>query len=95
MPDSDTAHVSVVDAKDGDVFDCALVGITTLSISGTGIFDTTVVLTTYTNLSDGADIYLRSLDFVQTTDLHVTLTGFSRLDARTRWPDFCPTASRK
>lgn len=81
LPGGDTARVAVPDAKTGAVFDCTVVGITTLSIPGTGIFDTTVVLTTYTNLPDGTDIHLRSPEFVQTTDLYVTLTNFNTLDA--------------
>ncbi|MCK6691425.1 MAG: hypothetical protein L6Q97_04915 [Thermoanaerobaculia bacterium] len=81
LPGGDTARVAVPDAKTGEAFDCTVVGITTLSIPGTGIFDTTVVLTTYTNLSDGTDLHLRSPEFVQTTDLYVTLTNFSTLDA--------------
>lgn len=81
LPGADTARVAVPDAKTGDVFDCTVVGINTLSIPGTGIFDTTVVLTTYTNLSDGTNIHLRSPDFVQTTDLYVAFTNFTSLDA--------------
>ena len=81
LPGNDTARVSAMDAKAGEVFDCTVAKITTLSIPGTGIFDTTVVLTTYSGLSNGSDIYLRSPEFVQTTDLYVSLTNFNSLDA--------------
>lgn len=81
LPGNDTARVSVADAKTGEVFDCTVARITTLTIPGTGVYDTTVVLTTYTNLSNGAEIHLRSPDFVQTTDLLVNLTNFNTLDA--------------
>lgn len=80
LPGNDTARVAVPDAQPGEVFDCTVLRITDISVPGTGVFDTTVVLTTYTNLPDGADIYLRSPDFVQTTDLFVTLTNFNTLD---------------
>lgn len=81
LPGNDTARVSVADAQPDEIFDCTVVRVTSINVPGTGVFDTTVVLTTYTHRSNGDDIYLRSPDFVQTTDLQVTLTNFNTLDS--------------
>lgn len=81
LPANDTAHAAVADARSDEVFDCTVVRITSINVPGTGVYDTTVVLTTYTNRSNGDDIYLRSPNYVQTTDLQVTLTNFNTLDS--------------
>ncbi len=81
LPGSDTARLSVPDALPGDRFDCTVVKIVTLIAPGTGVRDTTVTLTTYTNLFDGANIYFRDPNFLQSTDLFLRFTNLNALDS--------------
>lgn len=81
LPEKDTAHVVVPDSKTTDRFDCTIAKITTLISPGTGIYDTTVVLTTYTNLAHGTPVLLDSPGFLEATDLYVTLQNFNTLDS--------------
>ena len=81
LPGTDTARLTVPDAKPGDRFDCTVVKIVPLLAPGTGIRDTTVRLTTYTGLSESADIFLREPSILQETDLTITLTGVVTLDS--------------
>ncbi len=81
LPGTDTARVTVPDSKDGERFDCTVVKIVPLLVSGSGVRDTTVTLTTYTGLSESTEIYLREPNFQQQTDLAITFTGVSTLDS--------------
>lgn len=81
LPGTDTARLTVPEARAGEQFDCTVVKIVPLLAPGTGIRDTTVTLTTYTGLTTSTDIYLRDPSNVQATDLFLTLTGASTLDS--------------
>ncbi|MBK6995373.1 MAG: hypothetical protein IPH31_10770 [Lewinellaceae bacterium] len=62
-------------------FDCTILKVTTLEAPGSGIKDTSLTLTTYTQLGSGEHINLRDLFFKQVTKLSFTLTGFTTLDS--------------
>lgn len=80
LPGSDSAVVQVPDAKAGDRFDCTLFQIK-IQVMPNGARDTTVELTTYTNLFNGASFHLRDLNFLQNTDLGIQFTGLNSLDS--------------
>lgn len=80
IPGGDTAQLQVASAQTGDRFDCTIVKITTLEASGSGIKDTSINLTTYTNLPSGETVNLRDLIYHQTTDLNVTFTNVTSVD---------------
>lgn len=81
IPANDTAHLTIPDVNSTDRFDCTVVKITTLDAPGTGVRDTTVDLTTYTNLYSGGHIYLRDPNYLQTTDLYMAFTGMTSIDS--------------
>ncbi|MBK6930469.1 MAG: hypothetical protein IPH12_06215 [Saprospirales bacterium] len=81
LPGSDTASLSVPDALPGERFDCTVVQIIARSSPGTGIADTAVRLTTYTHPAGGTRIRLRDPNFLQSTDVDLTLTGLNSLDS--------------
>lgn len=81
LPGNDTARVTVPDAQTGDRYDCTLAEINILVAPGSGVRDTTVTLTTYTNLFNGASFHLRDLGFLQNTDLSIQFTGLNTLDS--------------
>jgi len=83
LPNEDTAQVQVPGSSPNDRFDCTILRVTTLEAPGSGIKDTSLTLTTYTNLSSGQHINLRDLYFKKTTMLKFTLTGFTSLDSIT------------
>lgn len=80
IPGGDTAQLELPGARPGDRFDCTVVKIATLEAPGSGVNDTSIYLTTYTNLSSGERINLRELYYQQVTDLHVTFTGVTSVD---------------
>ncbi len=77
---SDTAQVELTDAQTGDRYDCTVVKIVTIDAPGSGVKDTLINLTTYTNLASGETINLRDLIYQQSTDLNVTFTGVTSVD---------------
>ncbi|MDO8366091.1 MAG: hypothetical protein Q7T20_04775 [Saprospiraceae bacterium] len=81
LPSEDTAQIQVPGSNPNDRFDCTILKLTTLEAPGSGVKDTTLALTTYTNLSSGQQINLRDLFFKQATMLKFTLTGFTSLDS--------------
>lgn len=81
LPGSDTAQVKVPGSKPDDRFDCTVVSIVTIDAPGSGVRDTIVHLSTYTNLPGGESINLRTAFSYQTTDLNVTFTGLNTLDS--------------
>ncbi|MBK7936745.1 MAG: hypothetical protein IPJ82_06475 [Lewinellaceae bacterium] len=81
IPGNDTTLVTVPVSKPGDRFDCTVVNIVTIDAPGSGVRDTIVHLTTYTNLASGETINLRSPYYYQTTDLLVTFTGVTSVDS--------------
>ncbi|MFN0035729.1 MAG: hypothetical protein ACKVUS_11730 [Saprospiraceae bacterium] len=81
LPGEDTAHIQVPASLPADRFDCTILRVTTLEAPGTGLKDTSLSLTTYTNLPSGQQINLRDLYFHQATTMKFTLTGFTSLDS--------------
>ncbi|MFN0215580.1 MAG: hypothetical protein ACKVT2_15085 [Saprospiraceae bacterium] len=81
IPNEDTAHIQVLNSRPNDIFDCTILKVTTLEAPGSGVKDTTLTLTTYTNLASGQKINLRDLYFHQVTNLSFTLAGFTTLDS--------------
>lgn len=81
LPSEDTAHIQAPGSSPNDLFDCTILKVTTLEAPGSGIKDTSLVLTTYTGLSSGKRINLRDLYFHQVTNLKFSLTGFTSLDS--------------
>jgi len=77
----DTTRIQVPGSSPNDRFDCTVLKITTLDAPGSGVRDTTLTLTTYTDLSSGQKINLRNLFFHQVSTLKFTLTGFNTLDS--------------
>lgn len=80
LPGEDTARVQVPGSNPDERFDCTIVKITTLEAPGSGIKDTTLTLSTYTNLASGQSINLRDQFFHQVTTMKFTLAGFTSLD---------------
>ena len=81
LPSEDTAHIQVPRSQPDQRFDCTILKVTTLEAPGSGIKDTTLTLTTYTNLSSGLHINLRDIYFHQVTNLKFNLAGFTKLDS--------------
>src|SRR5215210_2958950 len=50
LPSEDTAHVQVPGSRPEDRFDCTILKVITLEAPGSGVKDTSLTLTTYTNL---------------------------------------------
>lgn len=80
LPGSDTAQVELPNAQTGDRYDCTVVKIVTIDAPGSGVKDTLINLTTYTNLASGETINLRDLIYQQSTDLNITFTGVTSVD---------------
>ncbi|MBV6443008.1 MAG: hypothetical protein EPGJADBJ_04736 [Saprospiraceae bacterium] len=80
IPGVDTVLLEWPDTLADNRFDCTVVKITTIEAPGSGVKDTTLHLTTYTNLSSGESINLRELNYQQVTDLNVTFTGVTSVD---------------
>jgi len=76
----DTVQMEVPNAQPTDRFDCTVVKIVTIDAPGSGVKDTTISLTTYTNLGSGETLNLRNLFYQQSTDLNVTFTGVTSVD---------------
>lgn len=81
LPGEDTAQIQIPGSKPSDRFDCTILKVKTVEDNGTGVTDTTLTLTTYTQLASGQNINLRDLFFHQVTTLKFTLTGFTSLDS--------------
>ncbi|HNE30649.1 MAG TPA: hypothetical protein PLW66_15855, partial [Saprospiraceae bacterium] len=77
----DTASLSVSRTASGDRFDCTIVKITNIDASGSGVVDTTISLTTYTNISSGQNIRLSDQEFRQSIDLLIQFTNINSLDS--------------
>lgn len=80
-PGEDTLLMQVAGSSPEDLFDCTVAQISTLVAPGTGVRDTFLTLTTYTGLSSGAKINLRTQVYQQATSLKFTLTGMNSLDS--------------
>ena len=81
VPGEDTIHLQVPNSKATDRFDCTVFKVTTITAPGTGVRDTFLTLTTYTDLSSSEQINLRDLVFQQTSSLTFNLTGMNTLDS--------------
>lgn len=77
----DSTHLEVPNSAPSDRFDCTIFKITTLVAPGTGVRDTVLSLTTYTDLESGAQINLRNQVYQQGTSLSFNLTGMNTLDS--------------
>ncbi|MCW5924667.1 MAG: hypothetical protein KIS77_20275 [Saprospiraceae bacterium] len=80
IPGNATETLEVSDASPDDRLDCTVVKIETLNAPGSGVKDTFVTLTTYTNIGHGETLNLRQLLYQQVTDLNVTFTGAQSVD---------------
>lgn len=81
IPNEDSIVLQVPNSRPEDRYDCTVLKITTLTIPGTGIRDTTLFLSTYTNLASGEQINLRNQVYQQGTYLTFKLTGMNSLDS--------------
>lgn len=81
LPGDDTTRLQVPGSSPNDRFDCTIVQLATLEAPGTGVRDTTLNLTTYTQVASGQRINLRDLFYHQVTTLRFQLTGFNTLDS--------------
>ncbi|HLP93437.1 MAG TPA: hypothetical protein VK168_05345 [Saprospiraceae bacterium] len=81
LPAEDSAQVQVPGSSQDDLFDVTLLKVTTLEAPGSGVKDTTLTLTTYTQVASGRKIHLRDQYFHQVSTLRFTLTGFTTLDS--------------
>lgn len=81
LKNSDTTHVVVSQVTAGTHYDCTLAKITTRDISGSGVQDTAISLTTYTRLGSGEMIRLRDLNYGRTTSLKIQFSGFNSFDS--------------
>ncbi|MBL7802758.1 MAG: hypothetical protein JNL02_03410 [Saprospiraceae bacterium] len=81
LPGRDTASLSVPGSAQTDRFDCTIVKITNIDASGSGVVDTTISLTTYTQLSDGQSINLHDPEYRQSIDLLIQFTNINSLDS--------------
>jgi hypothetical protein len=80
IPARDTAQVVIPGARIDERFDCTVTRLQVIS-SGAGVRDTTVFMSTYTQVIHGEQINLRNLEFRQSIDLKLTLTGIQSLDS--------------
>lgn len=81
LASEDTTHFQVPNSSPNDRLDCSILRITTLEAPGSGVKDTSLTLTTYTQLSSGQQINLRDLFYEKASVLKFTLTGFNTLDS--------------
>jgi hypothetical protein len=81
VPEHDTIRLQVPNSTSTAVFDCTVVKITTVNAPGTGIRDTLLALTTYTNLATLASINLRNTTFQRASSVRFSLTGMNTLDS--------------
>lgn len=81
LSSEDTTQIQAPGTSPEDHFDCTILKITTLVAPGSGVKDTTLSLTTYTQLASGQTIHLRDLYFHQVSTVQFTLTGFNTLDS--------------
>ncbi|MBN8677279.1 MAG: hypothetical protein J0M29_03585 [Chitinophagales bacterium] len=77
----DSTQVQVPGSSLDDLYDVTLLKVTTLEAPGSGFKDTTLTLTTYTQVASGRKINLRDQYFHQVSTLRFTLTGFTSLDS--------------
>jgi hypothetical protein len=81
LPGQDTAQIQVPGSVTTDLFDCTIVKIVNSEATGTGIRDTSVELTTYTQLAHGESVVLRNLSYQQTIRFKVTFGDVTSVDS--------------
>lgn len=77
----DTARVTVPGETQSNRYDCTVAKIVTLTASGSGVRDTTITLTTYSNVGSGETIYMRDHNYKQVTDLRIQFSNVSSFDS--------------
>lgn len=78
---NDTAIVELPGTTLGDRFDCTIAKITAFEAPGSGVRDTTVQLTTYTQLPSGEAIKLQDPEYRQLINFNVKFSGMSSFDS--------------
>ncbi|MEZ4893185.1 MAG: hypothetical protein R3A50_01500 [Saprospiraceae bacterium] len=81
IPGEDSIILQVPNSSPSDKFDCTILKVTTLTAPGSGVRDTTLTLTTYTDLPGDQQINLRDQVYQQGTNMTFNLTGFNTLDS--------------
>lgn len=81
LPDQDTARIQVPASSESDVFDCTVVKVTATEVSGSGVRDTSVELTTYTRIPHNETVILRNVSFQQSVRFRITFAEATRVDS--------------
>lgn len=81
LPGGDTAHLTIPNVEPGALFDCTVAKITVVDASGSGIRDTSISLTTYTQIGSGQTIHLQSGNYKRSTDLRIQLININSCDS--------------
>ncbi len=81
VPENDAILLQVPNSTPADNFDCTVVKITTLDAPGTGVRDTFLSLSTYTNLGSRQSIHLQNSVFQRASSVQFSLTGMNTLDS--------------
>jgi hypothetical protein len=81
IPGNDTAIVSIPGSLATDRFDCTIAEIVKVDESGSGVTDTIIRLTTYTQIGSGQSINLRIPNKVKVCDLKVKFEGMTSFDS--------------
>ncbi|MEI6410499.1 MAG: hypothetical protein WCR52_14010 [Bacteroidota bacterium] len=77
----DTAQIRVPGNTVGNRYDCTIAKVVALDASGSGVRDTSITLTTYTNVKSGETIYMRAHNYTQVTDLRIQFTNIASFDS--------------
>lgn len=77
----DTAQVLVPGDTGGKRYDCTVAKVVVLDAAGSGVRDTAITLTTYTNVKSGESIYMRAHNYKQVTDLRIQFTNITSIDS--------------
>jgi hypothetical protein len=77
----DTAQVTVPGDTEGNRYDCTIAKVVVLDAAGSGVRDTSITITTYTNVKSGESIYMRSHNYKQVTDLRIQFTNVTSFDS--------------
>jgi hypothetical protein len=81
IPSEDTAQINLLNVKKDQRFDVTVVKIVTLDAAGSGVRDTAISLTTYTQLASGENIYLQPNNYKILTDFRVQFTNINSFDS--------------
>lgn len=81
IPSEDSAQLVVVNVPETTRYDCTVAKIVTLDASGSGVRDTAVTLTTYTQLASGEVVNLQPNNFKIVTDLRIQFVNITSFDS--------------